>query len=568
MSDRTEIPKMPTGMPGLDHLLDGGIVRGNSLLIEGPPGSGKSTFAVRILYEGIVRYNEPGLIITFEEFPRQVYAEAAAYGIDLEALEKSGMLRVVWTPPARILEGFSGKNDLVEKLVEEMKVRRLVIDSITHFKRVSDDEKGLREVLSSILNYLKLKGINAFLVKELERMDSATIAFEEYLVDASMRLHNESAHTGRHDARSLEIRKTRGQPHISGRHPFHFTPEGITVFPQLRPIDVVAGFPEKPKVAPERVALGIEGLDSMLCGGLWQGSINLVTGFPGTGKSVIANQFLETGLSAGEPCSLVSIRKTPEEYIFQAKSLGMDWEKAYRDGQLRILHFHPLQLCVDEMLNELLQGLREAQTSRFAFDSIDDLGIAVKDEDRLRDAMHLLSTMVEASGATALLLNETREMGGNSAGTGRDYAFLASCVVQLSMAETEGELRRFLGVRKHSGSDHAKELRELSIDNRGIQVMNKATGLSGILSGQTTGALTNIADEVLPSLDQITEVFGKLVGQAEISDSTLAEVKAARAKLGLMDVVLREHFGVTDFGKITEGLLPDISDLPDANSNK
>jgi circadian clock protein KaiC len=147
---------MPTGIPGLDQLLEGGIIRGNSLLIEGPPGSGKSTLGVRILYEGVVKYNEPGLLITFEEFPRQIYAEATNCGINLQELEDSGKLRVIWTPPSRILQSFHGKNELIDQIIKEIGVRRLLIDSITHFRRVSSGEIDMREILSGILTHLKI----------------------------------------------------------------------------------------------------------------------------------------------------------------------------------------------------------------------------------------------------------------------------------------------------------------------------------------------------------------------------------------------------------------------------
>lgn len=237
---RTGLERMRTGIPGLDHLLDGGLVRGNSLLLEGPPGSGKSTLAMRVLYEGIVQYREPGLLITFDECPRQLQMEALQFGLDLKALEAAGMLRIVWTPPARIVKGFAGKIDLIDKIVDELGVRRLVIDNITHLRGVAPDEHGLREVLSQILNALKIRGITSFLVKELDRTDGGAIEFEEYLVDASIRLYNAAPAAGGESIRQIEVRKTRGQAHVSGRHPLGLNADGVAVYPRPAPAGAAA----------------------------------------------------------------------------------------------------------------------------------------------------------------------------------------------------------------------------------------------------------------------------------------------------------------------------------------
>jgi circadian clock protein KaiC len=552
----TPLEKMPTGIAGFDHLLEGGLVRGNSLLIEGPPGSGKSTLAVRILYEGVVRYQEPGLLITFDEFPRQIYQEAQAYGVDLRPLEEAGMLRVIWTPPGKVFEGFSGKNDLVDKIVAQIGVRRLVIDSITHFKRVAPSEVELRELLTRVLNHLKLKEVNAILIKELDSTDGEAIAFEEYLVDASMRVYNRPSSTGGENLRLLEIRKTRGQGHISGRHPFRLGDEGLRVFPQLRPTDIQVVLGKMEKLQRHRVALGIPGLDTMLEGGLWSGTLNLAVGYPGTGKSVIAYHYLNTGLKRAEPGLLLSIKNSPGQILDQAATLGMDWSTPYHSGLLKILHFHPSGLCVEEMLDSLVQYIREGQPRRLVFDSINDLWSAVKDEDRIRDYVLVLKSLFEAAGTTSIMMSETAEMGGSPSNESQDYAHLASCVIQLSMAESDGELRRFVGIRKHTGSNHAKELREFSIDSNGLKVERKAAGLSGILTGQTQGAVRQVAEEVLPSLDQIADILRTVTDSAETSEGVQRKIQMARSNLGLLDVILREHFGVTQFHKLTEEEVP------------
>lgn len=467
--------RMPTGIPGFDHLLDGGFVRGNSMLIEGSPGSGKSSLAMRVLYEGIVQYNEPALMITFEEFPRQLYMEALQFGIDLKPLEAAGMLRVVWTPPARILKSFTGKIDLIDKIVEEIGVRRLVIDSITHFRRVASDEQALREVLGQILNALKIRGITSILVKELDRINDEAIAFEEYLVDASVRLHDVVSPTGGENIRQIEVRKTRGQGHVSGRHPFRLSNDGIVVYPRLRPADVKKMFGDVAKPERTRVSTGIDGLDEMLRGGMWNGSLNLVAGPPGTGKSVVSQYFLDAGLRAGETVLLLSMKNTPEQILAQTSYLGLHWEEAYRAGRLRIHYHDPVSVLVEQVMDELVHDIRTVHPRRLVLDSIDDLWTAVKDEDRVRDYVLMLAALFQAAGTTSILLNEARGSADSDGGDARDYSYIASTVIRLTNT-TEGEaMQRHLRVTKHSASDHSGRVAEYSIDHEGLRILDGST---------------------------------------------------------------------------------------------
>ncbi len=459
--------RMPTGLPGLDHLLCGGVVRGNSLLVEGPPGSGKTTLAVRMLFEGIVQYDEPGLIISFEEFPKQLYLEALAFGVDLRALEEAGKLRVIWTPPSRIMEGFAGKNDLVDKVIQELGVRRVLIDSITHFKRIAATERELREVLSGVLSNLKLRGVNAILTKELERMDDATIAFEEYLVDASMRLSNPSDNHSSGHQRTIEIRKTRGQPHIPGKHPFELSTKGPAVYPRLRSSDIEALFSSPAADVRERTGTGVPGLDLMLGGGFWRGSLNLLRGGAGTGKSVVAHHFLEAGMRAGERALLVSVRSTSEATLRQATSLGLDWTKRVAAEELTLLHYPSAELCPEKMIDELVRKLRTEHFERLVFDSVDDLWTATRSKDLVREYILVLAQLFQSSDTTSLMI---RHDSGNKTGTSIDVSALVSCAIGLDMSDRAGVLRREVRVLKHAGSDHSKSILPYDIDDQGMQV--------------------------------------------------------------------------------------------------
>jgi KaiC/GvpD/RAD55 family RecA-like ATPase/CheY-like chemotaxis protein len=547
MSDASQL--MPTGIPGLDQLLEGGIVRGNSLLIEGPPGSGKSTLGVRILYEGVTRYHEPGLLVTFEEFPRQVYAEAFNYGIDLHALEEASMLRVIWTPPSRVLESFRGKSDLVEKIVKEIGVRRLLIDSITHFKRVSSDEPKLREILSGILTNLKIAGVNALLVKELERQDKETISFEEYLVDASLRLHNKSEGAHGENTRYLEVRKTRGHGHVSGLHPFQLDTGGFRIFPRLRAKDVRKILPSSRPASRERVTFGVKGLDAMLCGGLLPGSQAVVSGYAGCGKTVLSSHFLDRGLKSGGQGIILSLKDDAEAIMAGAESLGMDWRPAVVSGQLRVLHFHPLGISIEEVVDQLIYEVCRVRPDRFICDSVDGLAQVAGSHDSLRQHVLVMTDILLAAGATSLFIQDARRMGGESDDDLLWLAHLAACSIKFSMAEVEGSLRRFVTIVKHAGSDHTKELREFHIDDHGLHVQSAGAGLSGILTGQAQRALRNLSNDVLPTLGSVDGTLQRIAASNMASRVLLDDVHEARQQVALIDAQLREYFGGVDIAE-------------------
>lgn len=552
--------RMPTGIPGLDRLLEGGIVRGNSLLIEGPPGSGKTTFGVRMIAEGVRQHDEPGLIISFEEFPRQIYEEAWTQGVDLEELEATGKLRIVWTPPQRVLDSFNGRNDLIDDLVKQMGVRRILVDSVTHFKRVSDNETDLREVLAGILSYFKLQGVNSILVKELERNDERDIAFEEYLVDASMRVLNGRRARGGENVRSVEIRKTRGQGHTSGRHPFTLSADGIVVYPRLRPQDVRFGLIETQDARRNRVSTGVPGLDTMLNGGLWEGSVNGVSGYQASGKTVLTYHFLDEQLRAGRTGLFVSFHRSPGQVVADAASLGLDWS-GYVDGQqLQLLRADWVGMTPEIFLNRLFEAVASQSPDAFALDSLNDFADLCDDDRRVGDDTVVLVEMLRSVGATSMLLQRLSHMRGDATVHDQELGELLDAQIQFSVAEGDGRLERFVSVRKHSGSNHASDLRELRIDERGMFVADRATSRSGVLTGSSRRGYEDPAQEVLPRIETILATFREVLDQLPDDAPVVERLESARNELVVADVVMREHFGVTEYFKLADRVSADDTD--------
>jgi circadian clock protein KaiC len=208
----------------------------------------------------------------------------------------------------------------------------------------------------------------------------------------------------------------------------------------------------------------------MLHGGLWAGTLNLVRGFPGTGKSALASHFLDAGLKRGEPCLMVSLGSSPARIRAQVASLGMAWDLALETGRMRLLHYQTVGLVYEQMLNEIVAAVREQRPRRLVLDSIDDVAMAVRDDDAVRDFLQVLATLVEVAGTAAMLLEESSAAGGVAAEGRLDNSGVASCALQLSLVEDQNVVRRYISVRKHAGSDHAKALAEYIIDSGGMRV--------------------------------------------------------------------------------------------------
>ena len=221
--------RIKTGITELDEMLCGGFLPNTSNLLEGAPGTGKTTLGMQFIHNGIRLYNEPGLILTFEEFPLQYYRDAASFGWDFRELERQGKLRIIMTSPEVSQLDLENVGGMIETMANEIGARRVLVDSLSHFSRLTNDPIELRSIQFSFINALKRQGLTSLLTKESDAIlgqvygeDSATFLADSYLLLRYVEI--ESA-----IQKALLILKLRGSDHAKDIRQFRVTAHGIEV---------------------------------------------------------------------------------------------------------------------------------------------------------------------------------------------------------------------------------------------------------------------------------------------------------------------------------------------------
>ncbi|MGM0443236.1 MAG: RAD55 family ATPase [Fibrobacterota bacterium] len=224
------LPRVETGIDAFDTMVDGGLISGSANLIEGAPGTGKTTLAMQFIYNGIVLYNEPGVIITFEEFPQQYYHDAYQLGWDLKKLEEEGMLKVIFSDPETALNEIENPEGDFVSIIEELGAKRVAVDSMTHFEYFCNDSSLLRDVEKRFINALKREGVTSILLKEndallgqIPNVNSKT----PFVVDTYVLLRYVEVESA--IKKALLILKMRGSQHDKDIREYAITSTGIEV---------------------------------------------------------------------------------------------------------------------------------------------------------------------------------------------------------------------------------------------------------------------------------------------------------------------------------------------------
>ncbi len=472
--------KLKTGILGLDKILFGGVLENESILIEGLPGTGKTTLGFHFILQGISE-GQAGLIVTFEEFPAQYYRDALQFGWDLKQLEKDQKLKIIMTSPKVLSQELEKPGGMVEQTIRELDAKRVLIDSINFLAQHKIENMHRREQINRFINGFKRQSITTFLIKDIEDEDLAHWGM--YSVDCYIRLSFELVRDYQR-RRLIEVFKARGQKHLHGQHPFEITEEGIEVYPTSLP-SLPGATAAETAATFERVSTGIDGLDEMLGGGYYRGQPAMIAGTSGTGKTVLALQFIEAGLKAGEICLYLSLEELDRTLLRHAHSLGMAFEPYLEKEQLTVVNIPTAGLSEGEFLHLIHKHLEEIRPKRVVIDPITFLNNIALSKETIHLTFQSMMRLFRDLHVTLLCTSEISEVVGDFKLSDHNLSYMVDTVILVRMAEIEGSIRKALMIIKQRGSSHDRNLRELLIGTHGVSIGDPFHSHEGILAGMT-----------------------------------------------------------------------------------
>jgi circadian clock protein KaiC len=477
--------RVETGIQGFDRVIGGGFRPGSVNLVSGGSGTGKTIFTVGYMLHG-ARQGEPGLFITFEEsraniidnLPENMRKEIDALGDKAWFFDLSVIRRMSTIPEEK--GGLTSVLDsdvvaeIIESWVKEKGIKRIVLDGVASLGIRYGCENDYRSALFRLASVMKGLGTTAVFTTEInEEGKLSRNGVEEFVADSIVVLANRSG------ARYVEVWKMRGSNFLAGRHGLEITGEGMRVFPMTPPAE---GSPSR----GERVNVGIEGLDEMLGGGALAGDSILLTGSAGTGKTIFGLQFVAEGARNGEKSLVVSFEETPGQLRRNAASIGIDLTELEKKGLVQVLYTHPRNVQSNKHLTTLKERLEGV--TRVVIDSLSDYEHAMEAEE-LRAFLSTLTSELKSRGITAILTSEAPELIGAGRITNRGTSFIVDTVIMLRFVEIGSEMKKALNVLKMRGSQHAKDIREYTISEKGISIGRKFEGVEGLMTGSPRKAI-------------------------------------------------------------------------------
>jgi circadian clock protein KaiC len=473
---------LSTGIPGLDNILGGGLTRDRLYLVEGEPGSGKTTMGLQFLTEG-ARLGEPVMYISLSENEVEVRAVAQSHGWSMDGIHIHEVIpsedildpkeQYTLFHPSEVEMGNTTQNILTA--VETLKPTRVVLDSLSELQLLAGNSLRYRRQVLAYKQFFATRACAVMLLDD--RAASGSDQQVRSIAHAVITLEQSTKDYGS-ERRRLRIAKYRGVAFRGGMHDYSIKRGGLVVYPRL-----VASESRMP-VRHEQFSSSLPELDALLGGGLEAGSSTLVSGPPGTGKSTLAALFVSVATNRDLSAAMFLFEESSNNLLNRADAMGLNVRAAIDSGKLLMQQIDPAELSPGEFAHAVCQAA-ERGAKVIVIDSLNGYLNAMPDERFLTIHLHELLTFLGQRGVVTILVGVQQGMLGTMTTT-VDASYLSDNVIMLRYFETGGEVRQAISVFKKRGSQHERTIREFSMSSDGIHVGRVLRQFHGILTGVPT----------------------------------------------------------------------------------
>jgi circadian clock protein KaiC len=488
-------PLAATGIEGLNDVLAGGLRPNRLYLIEGVPGSGKTTLSLQFLKEG-VRLGEPVLYVTLSETEDELREVADSHGWSLEGITIRELVpsesslhpeeQYTMFHPADVELSETTKTILAD--VEKIKPARVVFDSLSELRLLAGNPLRYRRQILALKQFFAGRNCTVMLLDDLTSTDRDLQV--QSIAHGVVLLEQLNPEYGA-ERRRLRVVKFRGVKFRGGYHDYTIQRGGLEVFPRL----VAAEHRQTNKL--ERLSSGIESLDNLLGGGVEKGSSTLIVGPPGTGKSTLASQFAAAAAMRGQHAAMFIFDESQNTLISRAAGLGINLAEHIKGGRVTVQQVDPAELSPGEFAHAIRREVEKHKAEIVVIDSLNGYLAAMPEERFLVIQLHELLSYLGQNGVATLMVGAHQGLIGMQMNAPVDASYLADAVLLLRYFEDRGAIRQAISVIKKRGGEHERTIREFRLSQGQIHVGEPLTSFRGVLTGVPTleGQLVNLAKE-------------------------------------------------------------------------
>jgi circadian clock protein KaiC len=471
------VRNVPTGVPGLDAVLGGGLCEYSFNLIAGAPGTGKTTLVQQVLFANADAEHSALYFTVLGEPTLKMIRYQRQFGFFDVARVPSAIQFVNLTAEA----ASDDLDAVLERIVDEVGKAKPAFVAVDSFRTIvgksrARQSSALNRFVQRLAQHLTSWETTSFLIGEYTEAERENPIFT--VADSILWLSEDVDRNS--TTRKLRAVKVRGRSQMPGLHTFRITPAGLQVFPRI---------PEQQNTrvvkSDKRLSTGVPGLDEITGGGIPAGDVVLMTGPAGSGKTTFATQFVAQGLKDGESCVVAVFEEYPETYLARAKTQMVDFKKMIEAGRLAVTYLRPLDLSVDETLDEIRSAVERLGATRVVIDSLSGFEVALAPSYRedFRESLYRLVGALTGTGVTVLMTAEVLDPYPGVRFTSERVSFITDDIFVQRYVEIEGHLQKVLAIVKMRGSEHATDFRLYQLTSTGAVIGEPLTGYRAITSG-------------------------------------------------------------------------------------